>query len=82
MTLLQKLRLIQKGGGAGLGIEWHRQVCKDAADQIERVEKLREALIAVRAKGICAGAAFVRYNPDGGDRIIEVLDIIDAALAL
>lgn len=42
--------------------------------------RLREALIEVRS-GICAGAAFVRRNEDGADRCLEVLKIIDDALA-
>lgn len=43
-------------------------------------QRLRAALLDVRSKGICAGAAFVRRNDDGEDRCIEVLNIIDAAL--
>lgn len=43
--------------------------------------KLRDALVAVRSKGIIAGAAFVRQNVDGEEKCIEVLDIIDDALA-
>ena len=44
-------------------------------------QKLRDALIAVRSKGIIAGAAFVRQNVDGEEKCIDVLDIIDDALA-
>ncbi len=43
---------------------------------------LREVLIAVRSKGICAGAAFVRSNDDGADRCRDVLDMIDRTLSL
>jgi hypothetical protein len=42
--------------------------------------QLRDALIAVRSKGIIAGAAFVRGNEDRDARCLEVLDIIDTAL--
>lgn len=47
----------------------------------DAARRMREALIAVRSKGICAGAAFVRGNDDRDERVLEVLDIIDSALA-
>jgi hypothetical protein len=46
----------------------------------EKNRILREALLAVRSKGICAGAGFVRGNDDREERVLEVLNMIDAAL--
>lgn len=46
-----------------------------------RVEGLKAALLTVRSKAICAGAAFVRGNKDRDERCHEVLNVIDDALA-
>jgi hypothetical protein len=47
----------------------------------DAARKLRETLIAVRSKGIVAGAAFMHRNDDGADRCVEVLNLIDNVLA-
>lgn len=46
-----------------------------------KVKKAREALLAVRSKGIVAGAAFALEKTDREDRCNEVFDLIDATLA-
>lgn len=46
-----------------------------------RERRLEAALRDVRNKGIVAGAAVMARAPDWRERVTEVLDIIDAALA-
>lgn len=46
-----------------------------------REQRLEAALREVRTKGVVAGAAVMARAPDWRERVTEVLDIIDAALA-
>lgn len=50
--------------------------------QSTREQRLEAALRDVRNKGIVAGAAVMARAPDWRERVTEVLDIIDAALAI
>ena len=78
-------RVRQKGKVAdGLGPFWRGMLLA----ALTAIDDLREAnattvdaLKFVRIKAIPAGAAFVRGNQDREDRCLEVLSIIDAALA-
>ena len=56
------------------GLTW---LCAERADKIER---LRDALAAVRVKALPAGASIMRQSEGWEDRCHEVLDIIDTAL--
>ncbi len=58
-----------------------RQMFRNAFRREREITKqLRQTLIEVRSKAICAGAAFVHGNEDREERCIEVLNLIDEAI--